>query len=72
VPAVWDLGEFDAAGGECGQVEREAFCSPYMNMRGQGRERNFVIRLPLSERSTMDSKMPRTAPGRTLCRRLAA
>ena len=31
-----------------------------------------VIRSPWSDRSTIDSKMPRTAPGRTLCRKLAA
>jgi hypothetical protein len=43
-----------------------------MNMRGQGSVRNFGIRSPWSDRSTIDSKIPRTAPGRTLWRRLAA
>src|SRR6516165_11407946 len=48
------------------------FASPYMNMRGQGRARNFAIRSPWSDRSTIDWKIPRTAPGRTLWPRLAA
>jgi hypothetical protein len=54
------------------RYDREEFCSPYMNMRGHGSERNFAIRSPWSDRSTIDSKIPRTAPGRTLWRRLAA
>src|SRR6185437_13775036 len=48
------------------------FSSPYMNMRGQGSARNFGIRSSWSERSTIDRKIPRTAPGRTLSRRLTA
>jgi hypothetical protein len=50
----------------------ERFCSPYMTMRGNGRARNFVIRSALSERLTMDSKMPRTAAARALSRTLLA
>src|SRR3974377_1807441 len=46
------------------------FSSPYMNIRGQGRPRNFVIRSLWSDRSTLDWKIPRTAAGRTLGRRL--
>jgi hypothetical protein len=38
----------------------------------QGRARNFAIRPPRSDRPTMDSKIPRTAPGRTLWGMLAA
>ena len=33
----------------CCKYGGEAFCSPYMNIRGNGNDRNFVIRSPWSD-----------------------
>jgi len=49
-----------------GRYDSEEFCPPYMNIRGNGSARNLDISSPLSDNSTIDSKIPRTAPGRTL------
>jgi hypothetical protein len=43
-----------------------------MNIRGKGNDKNFAIRSPWSDSSTIDVKMPRTASARTLCRRFDA